>query len=116
MTFSEFGRRIGENASGTDHGAAAPMLLVGPAQPAAGSGAVTLVPGLHGDHPNMGSTALPADNLAMTTDLRSVYQAVLTKWIDDPTGASPDEGDPAFVLSGPSLEADGSLAGLFATA
>src|SRR6185369_11170656 len=32
MTFSEFGRRVMENGSqGTDHGAAAPMLLIGPA-------------------------------------------------------------------------------------
>jgi len=30
MTFSEFGRRAKENGSrGTDHGSAAPMLLVG---------------------------------------------------------------------------------------
>jgi uncharacterized protein (DUF1501 family) len=116
MTFSEFGRRIGENAGGTDHGAAAPMLFVGPPAPAAGSGAPYLVPGLHGDHPDVGTTTLPADNLGMTTDLRGVYQAVLTKWLDDPTGARPDEGDPEFRLSGPSLEADGSFAGLFATA
>jgi uncharacterized protein (DUF1501 family) len=116
MTFSEFGRRIGENASGTDHGAAAPMLFVGPPQPAAGSGATRLVPGLHSDHPYMGSVALPADNLGLTTDVRSVYQAVLTKWIDDPTSARPDPGDPAFRLTGTDLEADGSLAGLFATA
>jgi uncharacterized protein (DUF1501 family) len=117
MTFSEFGRRIGENASGTDHGAAAPMMLVGPPQPAAGSGAVTLVPGLHSDHPNMGSVTTPADNLVMTTDVRGVYQAVLTKWVNDPTGPRPDLGDPAFAaLSGPSLESDGSLAGLFGAA
>ncbi|HWL36845.1 MAG TPA: DUF1501 domain-containing protein [Frankiaceae bacterium] len=113
MTFSEFGRRIGENASGTDHGAAAPMLMVGPP---AGASPVSLVPGLHGDHPYMGSTALPADNLAMTTDLRSVYQAVLTKWINDPGSDRPDEGDPGFRLTGTDLEADGSLAGLFASA
>ncbi|HEU0131229.1 MAG TPA: DUF1501 domain-containing protein [Mycobacteriales bacterium] len=116
MTFSEFGRRIGENASGTDHGAAAPMLMVGPPPPAPGTGVPALVPGLHGDHPDMGSPALPADNLGMTTDLRSVYQAVLTKWINDPASERPDEGDPAFRLSGPSVESDGSLAGLFATA
>ncbi|HVF06158.1 MAG TPA: DUF1501 domain-containing protein [Frankiaceae bacterium] len=112
MTFSEFGRRIGENASGTDHGAAAPMLLVGPPP---GANPVSLVPGLHSDHPPMGSAALPADNLAMTVDLRSVYQAVLTKWVNDPDGARPDEGDPAFELNGTNLEADGSLAGLFTT-
>ena len=30
MTFSEFGRRVAENAnSGTDHGAAAPMFVIG---------------------------------------------------------------------------------------
>ena len=113
MTFSEFGRRIGENAGGTDHGAAAPMLLVGPAGAAGG---VSLVPGLHGDHPDVGSTTLPADNLGMTLDMRSVYQSVLTKWINDPTGPRPDEGDPAFRLNGTNLEADGSVAGLFATA
>jgi uncharacterized protein (DUF1501 family) len=116
MTFSEFGRRIGENASGTDHGAAAPMFLVGPPAPAAGSGDTYLVPGLHGDHPDLGTTAAPADNLGLTTDLRSVYQAVLTHWVNDPTGPSPDEGDPEFVLSGPSLGANGALAGLFANA
>jgi uncharacterized protein (DUF1501 family) len=116
MTFSEFGRRIGENASGTDHGAAAPMLFVGPPQPVSGSGAVRLVPGLHGDHPDMGTTALPADNLGLTTDVRGVYQAVLSKWLNDPTGPRPDLGDPQFRRSGPSLEGDGSLAGLFGTA
>ena len=116
MTFSEFGRRIGENASGTDHGAAAPMLFIAPAPPAPGSGQVALVPGLHADHPAMGSVTLPADNLGMTTDVRSVYQAVVTHWINDPTGPSPDEGDPQFVLSGPSLDPDGSLTGLFTTA
>jgi uncharacterized protein (DUF1501 family) len=111
MTFSEFGRRIGENAGGTDHGAAAPMLFVGPPP---GAGDVSLVPGLHGDHPPLGSPALPADNLAMTTDLRSVYQAVLTRWINDPGGSTPDEGDPGFRLSGTGLDSDGSLSGLFA--
>ena len=116
MTFSEFGRRIGENASGTDHGAAAPMLFIGPPAPPAGSGAIRLVPGLHADHPAVGTTTLPADNLVMTTDMRSVYQAVVTKWLDDPTGPAPDEGDPQFALSGPSLDADGSLTGLFAPA
>ena len=111
MTFSEFGRRIGENAGGTDHGAAAPMLLAGP--PGAASG-VRLVPGLHGDHPDMGSTTLPADNLGLTVDMRSVYQAVLMNWIRDEDGPSPDEGDPEFRLSGTGLESDGSLSGLFA--
>lgn len=114
MTFSEFGRRIGENAGGTDHGAAAPMLLAGP--PSTAASAVRLVPGLHGDHPDMGSTTLPADNLGLTVDMRSVYQAVLTNWLRDEDGPSPDEGDPGFRLSGTGLESNGSLSGLFAPA
>ncbi|HUR49089.1 MAG TPA: DUF1501 domain-containing protein [Acidimicrobiales bacterium] len=83
MTLSEFGRRIGENGtgagSGTDHGAASPMFLIGP--PAAAS---PLVGGVHGDHPDMGTVALPADNLVMTTDLRRVYESVLTNWLHNP--------------------------------
>lgn len=83
MVVSEFGRRIGENGSGagagTDHGAAAPVLLIGPA--GAGGTRQRLVGGLHGDHPPMGTVAAPADNLVMTTDLRRVYQAVLESWL-----------------------------------
>ena len=85
MVVSEFGRRIGENGSsavaGTDHGAAAPVLMIGPPP---GGAFPRLAPGLHGDHPPMGTPTAPADNLAMTTDLRSLYQAVLTHWLHDP--------------------------------
>jgi uncharacterized protein (DUF1501 family) len=102
MTFSEFGRRIGENGgagvAGTDHGAAAPLFLIGP--PADAAIPTKLVGGLHGDHPNLGTTAAPADNLVMTTDVRRVYQAVLEKWLHDP--------DPLYGTNFP------ALAGLFA--
>ncbi|MEY2474581.1 MAG: hypothetical protein QOK28_3910 [Actinomycetota bacterium] len=81
MIVSEFGRRIGQASggfvAGTDHGAAAPVVFVGPPQS-------SLVGGVHGDHPNMGTTAAPADNLAMTTDVRHVYQAVLQSWLHNP--------------------------------
>lgn len=78
MTYSEFGRRIGQNGSaGTDHGAASPLFMIGPA---GGS----LIGGVHGDHPDMGSTLVPADNLMMTTPLQSVYQSVLTGWLGNP--------------------------------
>jgi uncharacterized protein (DUF1501 family) len=86
MVVSEFGRRIGENGAGTgagtDHGAAAPVFLLGPN----GRGATgkRLTPGLHGDHPPLGSVRAPADNLRMTTDLRRVYQSVLEDWLADP--------------------------------
>jgi uncharacterized protein (DUF1501 family) len=70
MTFSEFGRRAKENGSrGTDHGSAAPMFLVG--------GKVK--PGLVGAHPSL--EKLQFGNLAHHTDFRSVYAAVLEKWL-----------------------------------
>ncbi len=66
-TWSEFGRRPRENAGGgTDHGSAAPLLLVG--DPVRG--------GRYGRQPDLGR--LDADgNLAHTVDFRSVYQEIL---------------------------------------
>ena len=73
MTFSEFGRRVRENASqGTDHGAAAPMFVAG--------GAVK--PGLIGKQPSL--TDLDEDDLKFTTDFRGVYAAVLKDWLGVP--------------------------------
>lgn len=87
LTISEFGRRIGENGAGqtagTDHGSAAPLFIVGPPAGSGEAGA-TLVPGLHREHPDMGSVLAPAENLAKTTDLREVYQSVLEAWLADP--------------------------------
>ncbi|HXM19084.1 MAG TPA: DUF1501 domain-containing protein [Candidatus Tumulicola sp.] len=70
MTFSEFGRRVEENANrGTDHGTAAPMFLFG--------GGVK--GGLYGDHPSL--TDLDYGNLKWHTDFRSVYATVLERWL-----------------------------------
>ncbi len=70
MTFSEFGRRVAENASeGTDHGAAGPMFFCGGG----------LVPGLHGKQPSL--TDLDQGDLKHGTDFRSVYAAVLENWL-----------------------------------
>jgi uncharacterized protein (DUF1501 family) len=66
-TWSEFGRRPRENASGgTDHGAAAPLLLLG--DPVKG--------GIYGQPPSL--VELDATgNLKYTVDFRSVYQEIL---------------------------------------
>ncbi len=70
MTFSEFGRRARENGSkGTDHGSAAPMLLVG--------GKVKA--GVVGKHPSL--TQLEMGNLKHHTDFRQVYAAILDQWL-----------------------------------
>lgn len=73
MTFSEFGRRVGENASrGTDHGSAAPLFLIG--------GGVK--GGVYGAHPSLDD--LDNGNLRFSTDFRSVYATVLEKWLGRP--------------------------------
>ncbi len=70
VTFSEFGRRVQENASGgTDHGEAAPMFLFGP----------KVKPGLHQKHPDL--TKLHRGDLQFGTDFRKVYAAVLRDWL-----------------------------------
>ncbi len=76
MVFSEFGRRVGQNASGgTDHGTAAPMFLVGS----------NVRPGLHGSMPDLND--LDKGDLKYKTDFRSVYATVLEDWFEtDSTG------------------------------
>jgi len=67
-TWSEFGRRPAENASGgTDHGTAAPVMLIG--DPVKG--------GLYGQGPSL-SKLDTSQNVAYTVDFRSVYQEILT--------------------------------------
>lgn len=72
MTFSEFGRRVAENAnSGTDHGAASSMFVVG--------GKVKA--GLLGRYPSLAPADLLNGDLAHTVDFRSVYAGVLEQWL-----------------------------------
>jgi uncharacterized protein (DUF1501 family) len=72
MTYSEFGRRILSNySSGTDHGAAAPMLLMGN----------QVIPGVLGSNPTISANATVNDNLPMQYDFRSVYASILQDWL-----------------------------------
>lgn len=74
MTFSEFGRRVEQNASGgTDHGAAAPMFVVGG----------NLKAGLYGQYPSL--TQLSDGDLIYNVDFRSVYATVLEKGLRVPS-------------------------------
>ncbi|MDN3585503.1 DUF1501 domain-containing protein [Pedobacter aquatilis] len=71
MTFSEFGRRIKSNASnGTDHGAAAPLIVFGDA----------IQGGVLGKNPTISATTSVNDNIPMQYDFRSVYATLLEKW------------------------------------
>ena len=70
MTFSEFGRRVGENASGgTDHGQGSCLFVAG--------GGVK--GGLYGEYPSL--TDLSRGDLKFTTDFRKVYATLLDDWL-----------------------------------
>ena len=73
LVFSEFGRRVEENASrGTDHGAAAPVFVIGN----------QVKSGLIGQHPSF--TDLEDGDLKFHTDFRAVYAALLENWLGWP--------------------------------
>lgn len=76
MTFSEFGRRIKSNGSmGTDHGAAAPMIIFGD----------YVNQGVLGNTPPMPTQISVADNVPMQYDFRSVYASLLEQWFCVPS-------------------------------
>jgi uncharacterized protein (DUF1501 family) len=72
LTFSEFGRRVAENASGgTDHGAGAPVFLCGS----------RIKPGLHAAAPSLKPADLINGDVQFATDFRCVYAGVLEHWL-----------------------------------
>ena len=80
LCFSEFGRRVKENASiGTDHGTSAPIFMFG--QP--------IVGGIHGSQPSL--TDLENGDLKMVFDYRQIYASMLEQWL---------VGDSAKILGG----------------
>jgi uncharacterized protein (DUF1501 family) len=71
MTFSEFGRRIKSNASlGTDHGAAAPLIIFG----------THAKKGILGNSPDIPADIQVVNNIPFQYDFRSVYASVLEQW------------------------------------
>ena len=87
LVFTEFGRRIHENASGgTDHGAANPVLLLG--EPVRG--------GVHGAAPDLSGGE--EGDVPVTLDFRNVYAATLD-WLGvTPSAVLPGVFDPAPLL------------------
>ncbi|HIF13798.1 MAG TPA: DUF1501 domain-containing protein, partial [Dehalococcoidia bacterium] len=70
--FTEFGRRIADNGSGTDHGSGGGAFIVGE----------RVVGGLYSEYPSLD----PADwangeDLAHTIDFRSIYATLLEQWM-----------------------------------
>ncbi|MBM3290082.1 MAG: DUF1501 domain-containing protein [Candidatus Hydrogenedentes bacterium] len=76
LVFSEFGRRVEQNASGgTDHGTAAPMFVIGKG----------VKPGLYGAAPSL--TDLDDGDLKFNVDFRGVYASLLEGWF----GVAPEK-------------------------
>jgi uncharacterized protein (DUF1501 family) len=74
LVFSEFGRRVAENASaGTDHGQAGLMFLLGK----------RVKGGLYGTYPDL--EKLSQGDLVFNTDFRQVYATALEKWLEIPS-------------------------------
>lgn len=98
LVWSEFGRRIPQNNSGTDHGSQGPVIVVG------GS----VIGGIYGNHPDILSLDVNENTVYSqsagphrSTDLRDVYGTVLKHWLNmSPAGIlggvlTLDTGDPA---------------------
>ena len=69
--FSEFGRRVRDNGSGTDHGAAGVSFLIGP----------NVKGGMYSAYPETRLEALQQGDLVPNLDFRGVYSGILEDWI-----------------------------------
>lgn len=74
LTWSEFGRRVQQNANGgTDHGAGSMMFALGNG----------VQRGLYGDAPDL-AALVDNGNVPYTTDFRRVYATVIERWLGVP--------------------------------
>ena len=71
MVFSEFGRRIDDNGSGTDHGSGGAAFVIGDA----------VAGGMHGVYPSLKEEDLLDGDLYFQVDFRSVYTTIAEKWL-----------------------------------
>jgi len=71
LIFSEFGRRVRDNGSGTDHGAAGVTFVLGD----------HVKGGHYGDMPSLEDAKLVQGDLNPNMDFRGIYSTVLEKWL-----------------------------------
>ena len=72
LVFTEFGRRVAENGSGTDHGAGGGAFIIGE----------RVNGGLHAEYPSLEPGRLSNDeDLEHTIDFRGVYATLLEQWM-----------------------------------
>ena len=70
LVFSEFGRRVMDNGTGTDHGSGSAALVIG--GPVQG--------GMYGEYPSLKIADQTEGDLRFTTDFRSAYSTILEQW------------------------------------
>ena len=70
--FSEFGRRIADNGTGTDHGSGGVAFLLGN----------SVKGGLYGEYPNLEPSAQLEGDIHYNTDFRSLYSTILEDILD----------------------------------
>ena len=71
LMFTEFGRRVPENGSGTDHGSGGMAFVVGDA----------IQGGLYGEYPSLESSKLDEGDLQWNNDFRCTYATLLEQWM-----------------------------------
>jgi uncharacterized protein (DUF1501 family) len=71
LMFSEFGRRVRDNGSGTDHGAAGVTFVIGD----------KVKGGHYGEYPSLKAEKLVQGDLNPSMDFRGIYSTILDKWM-----------------------------------
>ena len=71
MVFSEFGRRVRDNGTGTDHGAAGVAFAIGD----------RVKGGMYGAYPSLKPEDLTQGDLAPSYDFRGFYSTLVDKWL-----------------------------------
>ena len=71
LVFTEFGRRVHDNGSGTDHGSGGVAFVVGDA----------VKGGLYGEYPSLEEGKLLEGDLHFNNDFRSIYTDLLENWM-----------------------------------
>ena len=80
LMFSEFGRRIEDNGSGTDHGSGGHAFVIG--------GGVD--GGLYGDYPSLRVVDQLEGDMHFSNDFRSTYDTIVDRWLGiDPSDVLP---------------------------
>ena len=71
LVFTEFGRRVHDNGSGTDHGSGGVAFVIGDA----------IKGGLYGEYPSLEDDKLLEGDLHFNNDFRSIYTDLLENWM-----------------------------------